>query len=77
MDRLDMAIELILEAQEEKNRLIGFERDYNEALTKDNEAHSWENRNKVYRAYSPTPKKSVVNDNLKMARRIIIGEYMK
>jgi hypothetical protein len=77
MDRLDMAIELILEAQEEKNRLIDFERDYNEALTKDNEAHSWENRDKVYRAYSPTPKKSVVNDNLKMARRIIIGEYMK
>lgn len=77
MDRLDMAIELILEAQEEKNRLIDFERDYNEALTKDYEAHSWENRDKVYRAYSPTPKKSVFNDNLKMARRIIIGEYMK
>lgn len=53
MDRLDMAIELILEA------------------------HSWENRDKVYRAYSPTPKKSVVNDNLKMACHIIIGEYMK
>ena len=77
MDRLDIAIELIVEAQEERNRLIGFERDYNEALTKDNEIHSWENRNKVYQAYSPTPKKSVVNDNLKMARRIIIGEYMK
>lgn len=70
MDRLDMAIELILEAQEEKNRLIGFERDYNEA-------HSWENRDKVYRAYSPIPKKSVVNDNLKRAYHIIIGEYMK
>lgn len=78
MDRLDMAIALIEEAQEEKSRLRGFERDYKEALAKDMEApgHSWENRSKVYRAYSPTPHKSVVNDNLKMARRILAGEYM-
>ena len=79
MDRLDMAIALIKEAQEEKSRLIGFERDYEKALAKDEEVlgYSWKNRGEVYEAYTPIPHKSVVNDNLKMARRILAGEYIK
>ena len=79
MDRLDMAIALIKEAQEEKSRLIGFERDYEKALAKDEEVlgYSWKNRDEVYKAYGRTPHKSVINDNIKMARRILAGEYMK
>lgn len=70
MDRLDMALELIREAQEEKKRLEAFNNEYAKAS-------GWEEISKLYDKYSPTPKKSVINDNLKMARRIIIGEYMK
>lgn len=80
MDRLEMAISLIEEAQEERRRLIGYERAYLEAFEKDTadpNKYTWENRNKVFKAYHPIPKKSVINDNLKMARRILLGEYMK
>lgn len=69
MDRLDMALELIREAQEEKKRLEAFNNEYSKAS-------GWDEISKVYNKYSPTPKKSVINDNLKMARRILKGEYV-
>ena len=69
MDRLDMALELIREAQEEKKRLEAFNKEYSKAS-------GWDEISKIYNKYSPTPKKSVINDNLKMARRILKGEYV-
>ena len=74
-----MAIALIEEAKEEKNRLEAFERDYEEAQEKDiadTDHWSFTNRAAVEKAYSPIPHKSVVNDNLKMARRLLAAEYL-
>ena len=73
MDRLDMAIALIQEAKEERKRL--------EAMNKEIDkiglgVDYWDKRMEIENRYSPTPHKSVINDNLKMARRILIGEYM-
>ena len=79
MDRLNMAIALIKEAQEERDRLKSFERDYEEAQEKDiadTDHWSFTNRAAVEKAYSPIPHKSVVNDNLKMARRLLAAEYL-
>lgn len=79
MDRLDMAIALIQEAKEEKERLVNYEKEYAEAWKLDREitdGDRWKNRNKVFNKYPRTPKKSVVNDNLKMARRLLVDEYM-
>lgn len=79
MDRLDMALALIQEAKEEKARLEAFTAEYNRAAEidlRDPEKYSWAERRKVYNKFTPTPHKSVVNDNLKMARRILSGEYM-
>lgn len=79
MDRLDMVIALVEEAKEEKNRLEAFERDYDDARKKDEadtDHWSFANRYMVEKAYSPIPHKSVVNDNLKMARRLLVAEYL-
>lgn len=79
MDRLDMALSLIQEAKEEKARLEAFTAEYDRASKidlRDPENYSWAERQKVYNKFTPTPHKSVVNDNLKMARRILAGEYM-
>lgn len=73
-----MAIALIEEAQEERNRLIAYKREYEKVRVKDNEDPNsfYKHRGEVDKAFTPTPHKSKVNDNLKMARRIILGEYM-
>lgn len=75
MDRLDMALILIQEAKGEKERLIEYEKDrskiplYGEPGRKealDNFDIKW----------CKKPRKSIVNDNLKMARRLLLGEYI-
>ena len=73
MDRLDMAIALIQEAKEERKRL--------EAMAKEiakipRGSDYWNMRCNIERRYTPTPHKSVVNDNLKTARRLLAREYM-
>ena len=77
MDRLDMALELIQEAKTEKKRLKDYEKEYKKALENDRAFNlGYRTRMEVDEKYYPLPKKSVVNDNLKMARRILLGEYM-
>lgn len=77
MDRLDMALALIEEAKVEKKRFEEYENEYKLATVTDLEnGGSWNEREKVWEKYTPIPKKSIVNDNLKMARRILVGEYM-
>lgn len=75
MDRLDMALALIQEAKEEKTRLEAFNKALKEIPPYDDPDH-WKAWRQVYDRFSPTPKKSVINDNLKMARRILVGEYV-
>ena len=74
MDRLKMAIELIQEAKLEKERIRAMETAISK-LSRD-DPYYWKKRDAIEDSYIPTPHKSVVNDNLKMARRILIGEYM-
>lgn len=78
MDRLEMVIELVQEAKREKKRLENYEKEYRNALQNDRAFNlGYRTRSEVDEKYHPLPKKSVVNDNLKMARRILLGEYMK
>lgn len=74
MDRLDLALALIQEAKQEKKRLNVMAADIAKIPVDDPDY--WKKRYAIESRYSPTPHKSVVNDNLKMARRILAGEYM-
>lgn len=76
MDRLSMAIALIQEAQEEKKRLAEYHAALEKVPSYDHPDY-WKALNKVYEKFNPTPKKSVINDNLKMARRLLIAEYVR
>lgn len=74
MDKLEIAIELIRRAQQERKRLDA----YNKELEKyyASGSRSWEERSKIELKYSPTPRKSIVNDSLRMARRMLAEEYV-
>ena len=71
MDNFDMAMALIKEAQEEKERHARFIKELAGCDFDD-----WKAKNDVYRRYSPTPHLTLVKDNLKMARRLLKKEYM-
>lgn len=73
MDPLKMAIALIQEAYEEKKRLDAMEKEIDEIpLGSD----YWTKRMEIENRYKPTPHKSVINDNLKTARRLLARAYM-
>ena len=69
MDKLEMAMELIRRAQEEKRRM--------EAMRKELNAVGWDwaKRNEIAARYSPTPARAFINDSLKMARRLLVEAY--
>lgn len=75
MDRLDIAISLIREAQGEAARI----RELNKRIEKlrglDGSAY-WDKRYEIEKEFSPLPHKATVNDNLKVARRILKDEYL-
>lgn len=73
MDRLDMALALIQEAKEERKRLEAMEKEIDKIPSGPNYWAIW---CEIERRYTPTPRKSVVNDNLKIARRLLAREYM-
>jgi hypothetical protein len=73
MDRLDMALALIQEAKEERKRLEAMEKEIDKIPSGPN---YWAIRCEIERRYSPTPHKSVVNNNLKTARRLLAREYI-
>lgn len=74
MNKLEIALELVRRANEERKRLDA----YNKELSKfyASGSRSWEDRNKIEAKYYPTPRKSVINDSLRMARRLLIEEYV-
>lgn len=76
MDRLEIAIELIREAIDEKKRLEAYNKDRSK-LPGFRDPSRGEAYRKFYEKYPSSPKKSIINDNIKMARRILLGEYEK
>lgn len=72
MDYLKTAIALIQEADEEKKRLEAMEKE----IAKIPRGSDWTVRYEIEARYKPTPHKSVINDNLKTARRLLARAYM-
>ena len=75
MDRLDMAIALLQEAKGEKKNLDSFNREIKNIPDYGEPGH-WDELDKILKKYPRTPKKSVINDNIKMARRLLLDEYI-
>lgn len=75
VDRLDMVIALLEEAKTEKYLLIEFAKDESK-LPPYGDPHKFEAINKFYEKWDKIPRKSVVNDNIKMARRLLLDEYV-
>lgn len=73
MDYFKTAIALIQEADEEKKRLEAMEKEIDKIPR---EGNYWAKRCEIEDRYKPTPHKSVVNDNLKTARRLLARAYM-
>ena len=72
MDNFDMAVALIKEAQEEKRKYEEHHKAYMAVL--DSPApRDW---GTFYHEHPETPHKSIVNDNIKLARRLLMKEYM-
>lgn len=75
MDRLNMAIALLEEAKKEKENLEIYNRELKK-IPRYGEPGHWEAYDRLLTKFPRTPKKSVINDNIKMARRLLLGEYM-
>ena len=69
MDYLKTAIVLIREADEEKKRLNAME-------IEKARCNDWRERYDVEARYTPIPRKSVINDNIKTARRLLLRADM-
>ena len=74
MDNLEFAIGLLREAQEEKIRLAKYEKEY-KGLPSYGDPDYSDKANKFWSKWTTIPKKSVIKDNLKMARRLILKEF--
>lgn len=74
MDNFEMAIALIERARNESIRLMTFNRALDKARA--TPGYTWEHRCKIEEQFSPIPRKSVVNDSLKMARQLLKEEYV-
>lgn len=70
MDRLEMAMALIEEAKAEKARLDKYNGEIQKLLK--TKGWTWQQRYEIDKRYSPVPKKSVINDNIKTARRLLL-----
>lgn len=74
MDRLDIAVSLIREAQAEKVRISRLNAAIKDLRIDDKDYLA--KRSKIEEQFYPLPHKSIVNDNLKVARRILRDEYL-
>ena len=75
MDGLDIAIELLIEARDEKTRLEEYNKEYNKTLKIGDSMERWNEQYKINQKYYPIPKRQVIKDNIKMARRLLLKEY--
>jgi hypothetical protein len=69
------ALSLISEAEEELKRLEAMEKEI--AKIKRDKPIKWSEIYDVEKRYSPIPRKSVINDNIKIARRLLLRAYVK
>ena len=74
MDRFEMAIALIEQARDESIRLMTYNSVLKEAFA--TPGYTWERQVEIDRQFEPIPRKSIVNDSLKMARRLLKEEYV-
>ena len=79
MDRLDMAVALIREVQEARVKEISYKKEYDKAEEIDRRSQDWDytERSKVDKKYGRILSKYGRNENLKIARRILVDEYEK
>lgn len=70
MDNLDIAIHLLQEAKKNRDKLEAYKYELQLGYDGD-ELYA------LLRRYTPTPTVASVNDNLKMARKLILKEYIK
>lgn len=75
MDRLEIAIALIQEAQAEKLRMTALN-DEIETLRGLEGREYDERRSEIEDKYEPLPRGYLINDNLKVARRLLKDEYV-
>lgn len=73
MDNFDVAIALLREAQKEKARLKSMSAEI-EKLS--GSPDYWKARSSIESRYVPLPRKAVVNDNIKTARRLLMRERL-
>ena len=71
MDKLDIAIALLFDARDEKKRLESYNAD-RKKLPRVGEPGYYEALDKLDTKYKRIPTKAVVNDNIKMARRLLL-----
>lgn len=70
MDNFDMVIALINEAKIERDLVRDYELDNNHAR------ETGDFSSFFTRWYPGVPRKQIVNDNIKLARRLLLKEYM-
>ena len=73
MDKLGLAVQLLFRACDEKERLERMETEI--AKIKAGPDY-WSDRYKIEEKYTPLPRKAVVNDCIKMARRLLVESYL-
>ena len=75
MDNLELAIALVTKAKEENDRLKNMERRLSKLSTSDPDY--WKKFESIRYSYNPVPKKTSVNDYIKLARRILSNCYLE
>jgi hypothetical protein len=73
MDDLKIALALIQEAEAEKKRLADMEAEIRRIPRG---SDYWIVRDEIEARYKPTPRKAHINDNIKMARRLLARAYV-
>lgn len=72
MDRLDWAIELIQEAQREKRYIQAMKNDIDKLSIYD--PNYWQKHYEISQKYTRVPDRSIIDHNLRLARRILLDE---
>lgn len=75
VNRLDIVIVLLEEAKTEKDLLVKFDKEYLELPPLDT-PNRGDRLYQFYKKWDKIRRKSVVNDNIKMARRLLLEEYV-
>lgn len=72
MDNLELAREMINRAIEEKKKLLKVEADIEKLNDQENTNGYWKNRWDIESQFGRIPRRSVVNENIKIARRLLL-----